>query len=75
MSDLTMTRTFGETLRVVRTEAGLSRRELTLRAGVHDSHLAAIERGSRMPSSETLVKLSSALGMTPPQLLARWYEG
>jgi ribosome-binding protein aMBF1 (putative translation factor) len=74
MSDLLMTRNFGETLRVVRTEAGLSRRELTELADVHGSHLAALERGERMPSPETLAKLSGALEMTPAELLARWYD-
>ncbi|MDR5699735.1 helix-turn-helix domain-containing protein [Agromyces aerolatus] len=53
--------TVGETLRRRRLEAGLSQRELAMRAGVPQPNIAAYETGRRAPAAETLERLEAVL--------------
>jgi len=54
--------TFGERLRTRRIAKGISAKELDRRSGLHEGHVAMIERGDRKnPNGETVVKLARAL--------------
>jgi transcriptional regulator with XRE-family HTH domain len=49
---------------------GWTRRELAKRAGLHEQHLAKVERGHRHRlEAETVIKLARALGCTTDYLL------
>lgn len=53
-----------------RVKKHLTQERLAERAGVSASFMGHIERGSRIASLETLVKLCDALSVTPNDLLA-----
>lgn len=60
---------FGDRLRKLREENGLSQNELAGMIGIHLSQLSRIEREANSPSAETLVALSRALRTTADALL------
>ena len=53
----------GDLLRGVRAAAGLAQRDWSERSGVAQSSIAAFEKGSRMPSIPTLVRLLDAVDL------------
>lgn len=52
---------FGRNLRGVRRRAGISQEELGLRSSLHRTEVGLLERGSREPRLDTIVKLAGAL--------------
>ena len=62
--------TFGDDVRRLREDAGISRAELSRGSGVDPSYLARIEGGVASPSFETAARLGLALGA---DLAARLY--
>lgn len=60
---------FGDRLKLRRTAAGLSQRELARIAGVKQPLIAAIESGSRQPTEAVRKALDSATQVRPSQLL------
>lgn len=59
----------GHTIKVLRTDRGIERKELADRAGISYSHLASIEAGKKQPSPQMLTALAEALGMANHELL------
>src|SRR5438270_847734 len=53
----------GETLRAIRTESGLTLRQVAEGAHVSISYLAEIERGEKDPSSRVLESVAEGLGI------------
>jgi transcriptional regulator with XRE-family HTH domain len=65
--------TFGEQIRMVRLQSGLSQDACAIAAGLHRTHISLIERNPRRAMTlDTLVKLSRALGVSPGDLLERY---
>jgi transcriptional regulator with XRE-family HTH domain len=60
---------FGERIRSLRKEAGLSQEELADAAGLHRTYIGAIERGERNISLINIVQLARALRVKPASLL------
>ncbi|HSX81972.1 MAG TPA: helix-turn-helix transcriptional regulator [Candidatus Saccharimonadia bacterium] len=61
---------FGQRVVAARGKHGWTRRELAKRAGLHEQHLANVERGNRQHlEAETIIKLARALGCTTDHLL------
>jgi len=60
---------FGQVLRRVRKEAGLTQEQLSLEAEVERNFVSLIERGVNQPTIRILFKLAKALGTTPSQML------
>lgn len=58
-----MSELFAETLKRIRTEKGLSQRELAERMYVARTSVNRWENGSRLPDAETILRLSEALGV------------
>jgi transcriptional regulator with XRE-family HTH domain len=56
-------RRFGENLRRIRREAGISQEELGLRCSLHRTEIGLLERGARVPRIDTLIKIASGLGI------------
>lgn len=66
----TSTSHLGGTIREAREKAGLTQRELSARTGsLHQSSIALIERGMRIPSIQTLIAIASVLRCSPGDLL------
>ena len=61
----------GETLRAIRTESGLTLRQVSEGAHVSVSYLAEIERGEKDPSSRVLENVAGGLGIEVRVLLLR----
>ena len=59
----------GRTIKVIRTDLGVERRELAARAGISYSYLTEIENGNKPPSSAVLAPIASALGLRMSQLI------
>jgi transcriptional regulator with XRE-family HTH domain len=59
---------FGRTIKVIRTDLDISRRELADRAGISYSYLTEIENGNKPPSSSVIRQLAHALGLRMSQL-------
>lgn len=60
----------GRTIQVLRTNKGLSRRDLATRSQVSYSYLSAIENGAKPPSSKILTLIARALGVRAFELMA-----
>jgi len=55
----------GGHIRLARTERGWTLRDLSEASGVSVSQLSSVERGAHLPSLESLVAISEALGRQP----------
>lgn len=55
----------GRQIRMARTERGWTLRELSTASAVSVSQLSSIERGTHLPSLESLLAIADALGQTP----------
>ncbi len=56
---------FGEVLKELRKEAGISQEDLANECELDRSFISMLERGLRMPTIETVFKLSKALQKRP----------
>jgi DNA-binding XRE family transcriptional regulator len=61
---------FGMAVRVARRALNLSQEELAHRASIDRSHMGRIERGERNVTFFNIIRIASALGMSPSNLLA-----
>lgn len=60
----------GRAIRVIRTEHGMSRKDLTERSGLSYPYISEIETGKKSPSSKALRSIADAIGIPPHELLA-----
>lgn len=60
---------FGKNMVRCRKRAGLSQEEVGFRADLHRTEIGMLERGTRLPRIDTLVKLAAALEVPPGELL------
>lgn len=67
--DLAIAKAFGERVREVRLDAGLSQEALAEAAGLHPTFISNVERGYRVPSVPTLLRLAAGLRVAPGELL------
>lgn len=60
---------FGEVLKELRNKAGISQEDLANECELDRSFISMLERGLRMPTIETLFKLSKALKKAPFEII------
>jgi transcriptional regulator with XRE-family HTH domain len=60
---------FGQRLRALRAERGISQDELAERTGIHSTAIGRLERGTREPRLKTILRLAEGLGTQPGRLL------
>ncbi len=60
---------FGNHLRKIRGNVGISQEKLAEIAGLHRTYVSSVERGERNVSLETIERLAIALGCTMASLL------
>ncbi len=63
-------RLFGEVLRELRLEQGLTQDELAERANTERSHISSLERAEKGPALATVFTLAASLGIKPHELIA-----
>jgi transcriptional regulator with XRE-family HTH domain len=68
---LELNKAFGQVLREVRLEKGLTHESLAERAGLHPTFISLLERGGRMPSLNTVFLISKAFGLKSSELIER----
>ena len=61
-------RVFGERVRALRQERGLSQERLAELAGVHRTYLSSLERGERNVGLDNINAIAEALGVPPADL-------
>jgi len=60
----------GRTIRKLREEASLSQATLAEKAGLQPNYVGEVERGEKLASIETVVRIAQGLGITGERLLA-----
>jgi transcriptional regulator with XRE-family HTH domain len=60
---------FGRNLRKARRRAGFSQEELGRLTSLHRTHIGYMEMGKRLPRTDNLIKLASALAIAVDELL------
>ena len=60
---------FGVVLRAYRLEKGLTQEQLSERVGVVHSFICSLESGKKQPSLQMVLKLATALGTRPGELI------
>lgn len=60
---------FGELIKELRIEAGLTQEQLSFRTDVHRTYVGDIERGLKSPTLEVIIALATALGAEPGLLV------
>ncbi len=58
-------RSFGDRLRELRTERGLSQERLAEEAGLHRNYVSSVERGERNIGLDNIHALAEALSVSP----------
>ena len=66
--DEAIKRTFGQRMRELRTEKGLSQEALALACDLDRTYIGGIERGERNVSLVNIQKIATALGVSPREL-------
>jgi transcriptional regulator with XRE-family HTH domain len=61
---------FGQVLKNVRQEAGITQEALALSSGLDRTYISLLERGLRTPTIATLFKMSPYLQKTPSEIIA-----
>ena len=61
---------FGEVLRELRLQRGLTQDQLADEAMTERSHISALERAEKGPSLATILSLATALGVSAGELIA-----
>lgn len=66
---LSIEEAFGQTLKELRKEAGLSQEELAHESGLDRTFISLLERGRRQPSLGTIISIANALSIEANQLV------
>jgi len=66
---LTFPEALGRTIKVLRTDQGMSRRHLAQASSISYSYLSAIENGAKAPSTKILRILADKLSLAPHELV------
>ena len=69
--DVGLKRLFGQVLRELRTERGLSQEELGFESDYHRTYISQLERGQKNPSLKAIFRLARVLGITPSEMIRR----
>ncbi|MBB55600.1 MAG: transcriptional regulator [Rhodospirillaceae bacterium] len=59
---------FGEHLRTLRTQQGMTQESLADKAKLHPTYIGGIERGERNIGIDNIFKIAEALGISPADL-------
>jgi DNA-binding XRE family transcriptional regulator len=59
---------FGERIRALRVQTGLSQEALAAKAGIHRTYMGGVERGERNICLRNIIRLAEALAVPPRDL-------
>lgn len=69
--DGSIAKSFGEVLKQLRQDRGLSQEELGFASGYHRTYISLLERGEKSPSLRTIFRLAQALKVEPSEMVER----
>ena len=58
-----MAKTFGQTLKLIREDRGLSQEELAFKTDLHRTYISLLERDRKSPSLRTVTAVATAFGL------------
>jgi len=61
----------GDEIKKARARAKLSQEELAFRAGVHRTYISILERNKKSPTLDVLLRICSALGVSPSSMVKK----
>jgi ribosome-binding protein aMBF1 (putative translation factor) len=64
-------RAFGEALREVRKDRGISQMDLFMESGIDRTYISAVERGIQSPTIRMIVRFAKCLKVRPSELVRR----
>lgn len=64
-------RIFGEVIRELRRNRGLSQEQFGFECELHRTYISLLERGKRIPSLTTIIQLAIALKVPPSEIVRR----
>jgi DNA-binding XRE family transcriptional regulator len=64
-------RAFGDALREIRKEHGVSQEQVALDSGLDRTYVSLVERGVQSPTIRSVFKLATVLGVKPSELIVR----
>ena len=67
-------RAFGDALREIRKEHGISQEQLALDSGLDRTYVSLIERGAQSPTIRSVLKVAGVLGVKPSAIILRMEE-
>lgn len=67
-------RAFGQAIRELRQERGISQEGLANACGIDRSYMGAVERGERNASLKNILRIADGLGVSATELFARYDE-
>jgi transcriptional regulator with XRE-family HTH domain len=62
---------FGQVLRELRKERGISQENLAFESGYHPTYIGQLERGKKSPSLRAIISLAKALDTSGSEILRR----
>jgi len=68
---VTLGKIFGQVLKKIRIDQGLSQEQLAFESGFHRTYISLLERGQKNPSLKTIFQLSKTLKINPSDMLRR----
>lgn len=63
---------FGRRIKTFRTALNISQEELAYRSELNRTYMGALERGEKMPSLNTILKLCNGLNISPSDFFKDW---
>jgi ribosome-binding protein aMBF1 (putative translation factor) len=64
-------RAFGEALREIRRDQGMSQMDLYIASGIDRTYISAVERGIQSPTIRMIVRFAKHLKVRPSEILVR----
>lgn len=71
MDEAKLPMAFGEVVRQLRKDQGISQEKLATLAGIDRAYMGGLERGQRNPSLTTIARVAHGLGMTAGEVLIK----
>jgi ribosome-binding protein aMBF1 (putative translation factor) len=71
VSDRSISKSFGATVRALRVAAGASQEELAQSAELHPTYISMLERGIRNPTLDVAARIAKALALPLPKLIQK----
>ena len=67
--DLAIAAAFGAKVKNIRTRQGMTQEALAEASGLHPTFISNVERGYRVPTLPTVLRLANGLGIAPSTLI------